>query len=149
MTGRRPNRQRLRSVSGFSLIEVGIAVAVLALTATSSIVAMKAGFSMIEMSRDNTLASQILQSEMENLRLKSWDQLTALGDGNFNLEETFSEVVARRFSGGRVVRQPEDGLREVTLYVEWKTSKGQEMNRQYISYFSRSGLNDYYYRAFH
>lgn len=140
--------QRKRREGGFSLIEVAFAIVVLSLVVASSLMAMRMGFSMIEAARDNTLASQILQSEMENLRLKNWEQISELTDGTFDIEEGFSETVANRFVCGRTVTQSKSGLREIALDVEWQNSRGQTINRQYVSFFSKSGLNDYYYRAF-
>ncbi len=132
---------------GFTLVEVAVAVAVLGLTIASSLVAMQMGFSMIETARDNTLASQILQSEMENLRLMNWDKLTDLGDGEFSLEGKFQETAAQRFTCSRTITSPKTGMRQVTLEVNWTSNNGVERSRRYTTFFSKEGLNDYYYRS--
>lgn len=142
-------KNRRQNKGGFTLIEICIAGAVLGLTVASSVVAMGIGFTMIESARDNALAAQILQSEMENLRLKSWEQLTVLDDGEFVMEESFKETAADRFTCLRIVDDTQANLWEITLRVEWNTSMGREVSVQYSSFFSKTGLNDYYYRAFH
>lgn len=135
-----------KTSSGFTLIEVCVAVAVLGLTIASSLVALRIGFGMIESARDSTLASQILQSEMENLRLKNWDKLEELEDGTFEMEKTFEPTAAGRFTCNQYVEEPASGLLMVTLEVAWETSLGSERSLRYATVFSREGLNDYYYR---
>lgn len=142
------NDGRMRSIGGYTLVEVAVAAGILALTVASSILAMRVGFSMIESARDNTLASQILQSEMENLRLKSWGQLEDLSNGSFQIEEAFIGTTADRFLCERVLNEVRPGLMEVILRVEWKSGDGRTVTREYSSYFSEGGLNDYYYRTF-
>ncbi len=133
--------------SAFTLIEVCIAMTILGLTIASSIVALRIGFGMMESARDNTLASQILQSEVENLRLKNWQKLKELQDGPFQMEETFQETAAGRFSCQQVVDEPKSGLLRVRLQVTWDASLGPTRTLQYVTYFSQEGLNDYYYRV--
>lgn len=128
-------------------MEVCIAAAVLGLTVASSLVAMQMGFAMIETARDNTLASQILQSEMEDLRLLSWDSLVDLDEGEFPLEGTFHESVAGRFTCSRVFTSPRAGMRQVTLKADWSSNNGVARSREYTTFFSKEGLNDYYYRS--
>jgi len=124
-----------------------MSVAVLGLTVASTLVAMQMGFAMIETARNNTLASQILQSEIEELRLLNWDRLTDLTDGNFPLEGSFPSSVADRFTCSRTFATPRAGIRQVTLRVEWKSNKGVSHSREYTTFFSKEGLNDYYYRS--
>ncbi len=142
-------QQKWRNKGAFTLVEVVIAMVILTLTVASSLIAMRTGFSIIESARDNTLASQILQSEMENLRLKSWEKLVVLPDGEFDLEDGFMETVGHRFVCLRTVNKAKPNLIEITLRVEWKSVGGRTMSREYSTFFSKSGLNDYYYRAFH
>lgn len=124
-----------------------MSVAVLGLTVASTLVAMQVGFAMIETARNNTLASQILQSEMEDLRLLNWDRLTDLTDGPFPIEKSFHESVADRFTCNREFATPRAGIRQVTLRVEWKSNRGALHSREYTTFFSKEGLNDYYYRS--
>lgn len=141
------SNRRNRS-SGYSLIEVLIAVGVLGLTIASSLMAMRSGFSMVETARDNTLASQILQSEMENLRLRNWAYISQLETGPFQMESSFQQSPASgRFRCVRLVAAPNGLFREISLEVRWRSNNGVEMTRRYVTFFSKEGLNDYYYRS--
>ncbi len=51
---------------------------VMAFGIATSIVAMQTGFKTIDVARGTTIASQILQSEMERLRLMSWTTISNL-----------------------------------------------------------------------
>src|SRR6478736_4188595 len=70
--------RRLRSQKAFTIVEVAMAAGVLALVLATSIITLQAGFRTLDVARGTTLASQILQSEMERLRMKSWADLNAM-----------------------------------------------------------------------
>jgi prepilin-type N-terminal cleavage/methylation domain-containing protein len=53
-----------RGKQAFTLVEVMVAMTVLALSLASSMVAITLGFRILEDARMGTLASQVLQSEM-------------------------------------------------------------------------------------
>lgn len=53
-------------------MEVGLAATVLALTLTGMIGVIESGSQMLDLSRKQTLAAQILHSEIDQLRLQSW-----------------------------------------------------------------------------
>jgi prepilin-type N-terminal cleavage/methylation domain-containing protein len=133
---------------GFTLVEVMMAVLVLGLVVSSCLVTLRVVFSQIEAVRNNTLASQILQSEMENLRLRSWTFIKSLENGDFEMDEEFANTPAKGFQRRRYVFDVNEGLREMTLEVQWTALNGTTSTRRYSTYFARNGLNDYYYRAF-
>jgi Tfp pilus assembly protein PilV len=64
--------QKLKSAQGFTIMEVGLAATVLALTLTGMIGVIESGSQMLDLSRKQTLAAQILHSEIDQLRLQSW-----------------------------------------------------------------------------
>src|SRR5690349_21430234 len=68
--------QRNRHQRGFTIIEVAMATFVMAFGIASSIIALQTGFRAIDVARDQTLASQIMQSEIERLRLWPWSKST-------------------------------------------------------------------------
>src|SRR3954471_24728441 len=73
-----PTRPKLRSDRGFTIVEVTMAAFVLALGITTSITTMQYGMRMVDTARNMTLAGQIMQREMETLRLQNWTQIAAL-----------------------------------------------------------------------
>ncbi len=141
---------RWRSKAGVSMIEVIIAVLVLGAVVASTITAMRSGFTMIQLARDNTMASQILQSEMENLRLMSWNELIQLEEvEQFQVGEDFDASIAARYEATRRIFEDEnrEGVKEVELEVQWTNLNGAQHRRVYRTTFTKNGLNDYYYRA--
>ncbi len=139
-----------RSKSGLTVIEIMIAVMVLGLVIGSTFMALRTGFTMIQLARDSTMAGQILQSEMENLRLKSWDMLGELNEEEaFEVDTLLDESIADRFVRTRTIREFRGGnMREVEVAVEWTSLRGTQHRRVYRTVFGKEGLNDYYYRAF-
>jgi prepilin-type N-terminal cleavage/methylation domain-containing protein len=147
--GRLPARpQGLRlDQRGFSLVEVAIAATVLGLVFVSTMFGLQAGFQMMETARKTTLASQIMQSEIENLRLKNWAQLEDLDAmATVAIDSSFS-AVANAFSCVRVIEEERTNLKRVTLTVTWVSYDGISRSRSYTTYFAKNGLNDYYYRT--
>jgi len=149
--------------AGFTIFEVAVAGAVMALGIATSILAMQSSFRTIDVARDTTLASQILQSEMERLRLMAWNNTaTAAVDSICELPEkeevslasmfTSSAAVAARFRVVRTVEvdstRPTD-VRYITIYVQWRTSDGRTQQRSFRSMYAKNGLYDYYYTLAH
>ncbi len=137
-----------RNTRGISLVEVMMAVFVLGTAVAGTLTALRVGFNSIQLARDNTMAAQILQSEIENLRLMSWNELLTLPeDEAFQVGEQFDPSLASRFQATRRINVDllRPGIKEVELEVEWTTLSGAEQQRVYRTLFSQEGLNDYYY----
>lgn len=152
----RPCRRRSR---GFTILEVALAATVMALGISSSMIAMQTGFKALDVARDTTLASQILQSEMERIRLMAWsntattaiDSITELpASEEVSLAAMFSSstALAEKF---RVVRTVEPGsyrteyVRYITISVTWRSFDGRTHTRSFRSMYAKNGLYDYYY----
>jgi Tfp pilus assembly protein PilV len=158
--------RRRRPDSGFTILEVSMATFVMAFGIATSIVAMQSGFKTIDVARGTTIASQILQSEMERLRLKSWTDMVAMAtavdtvapipagspagvemfDGATNFSS--STDVSGKFTVTRTVvadsTRPSD-VYNITLSVSWKTYTGRTLTRSFKSMYAKNGLYDYYY----
>ena len=65
-----------RADRGFTLVEVMVSTFVLIFGICSAIIVLQSGFKAMDNSRNTTLASQIMQSEMERIRLLPWDTST-------------------------------------------------------------------------
>lgn len=133
---------------GFTIVEVMVAVLVLGLVISACLMTLRVVFFQVETIRNNTLASQILQSEMENLRLRSWSFIKDLENGEFQMDEELASTPAHAFKRRRFVYDLHEDLRELVLEVEWTGIGGTTSTRRYATCFARDGLNDYYYRAF-
>jgi type II secretory pathway pseudopilin PulG len=155
MTNARKIRPFGLRTAAFSLIEVMMAAVIISLVFVSSIAALGRGFQMLETARNNTLASQVLQSEMENLRLLNWAKLMELAPSvpmtqSFAVDSSFAETVGHKFVGERRIESLGEGdtrdMRKITLTVSWTSSNGKANRRTYVTYFGKDGINDFYYR---
>jgi Tfp pilus assembly protein PilV len=59
-------------IRGFTIMEVALAATVLAFTLVGTIGVVESGSQMLDLSRKQTLAAQILHGEIDQLRLQSW-----------------------------------------------------------------------------
>lgn len=130
---------------------------VLLLVFLSSVGALNIGFKMLEEARASTLASQILQSEIENLRLRNWTQIKDLAadptlrEFTVELDTTltgFPKFACTRDFYTVTVDGSDDLLKQAVVSVAWTTNDGRSRTRRYMTYLAKDGINDYYYRAF-
>ena len=143
-----------------------MATFVMAFGIATTIVAMQSGFKTIDVARGTTIASQILQSEMERLRLMSWTTMTALstatdttapypagspaGVEKFDGSLYFSSNpdVANRYTITRTVvadsTRPGDVF-NITISVRWQSYDQRWHTRSFTTMYAKNGLYDYYY----
>lgn len=147
-------KRRRRSNSAFTIAEVVVASFVMALGITTSIITLQSGYKAIDTARGNTLASQILQSEIERIRLMSWatvtDATNMMGEKTVDLSTVFSSnaELARKFTLKRTVTNDSSRVGEVVdiyLQVTWNTSEGRSHQRSFQTKYVKNGLYDYYY----
>ena len=138
-----------------------MATFVMAFGIATSIIALQMGFRAMDVARDETLASQIMQSEIERLRLWPWnkttpasvvDSITELpASETVNLASTFASntSVSARFTVTRTVtNDPVENTRNVryiTIAVNWKSYDGRPHTRTFTTLYAKDGLYDYYY----
>lgn len=147
---RRPHRR----TRGFTILEVTMATAVMALGISTSIIAIQQGYKFLDVARGTTLASQILQSEIERIRMMSWASVTnastMLGTRTVDLSTMFTTdpALASRFTVTRTITadatRPSDVV-NIDLTVTWRTYDGREQRRSFETKYIRNGLYDYYY----
>ncbi|MGH7955484.1 MAG: type IV pilus modification PilV family protein [Opitutaceae bacterium] len=158
---------------GFTLMEVMIAATVMVLAISSSIIVLQQGLRAIDTARYSTLAGQILQSQMEKLRLLNWTQMThtvaspGTSYGAINFTTFPAEVAAvptaemMRFTAGGVPSRcaqsivPLDAplgapasaatMLQITLTATWKGLDGRPHSLSYVTYYGKSGLSDFFY----
>lgn len=147
--------------SGFTLIEVMLAALVMALGIATALTALQFGLRATDTARNMTLAGQIMQSEIEILRLQNWSQISALpasesvdpsttittGSGS-SLDSTLS-TIASRFQVTRAVADfsGRTDIKLITLTVRWAGVDGRNHQLTYQTRYARNGLADYFYVA--
>jgi len=149
-----------RSERGFTIIEAALAAIVMAFGIATSILPLQMGFKAIDVSRDDTLASQIMQSEIERLRLLPWSKTIPASVVDSITELPSSEVVSlspnfttnaalvAKFNVTRTVTTdpitPSRDVRYITITVTWNTRDGRSHSRSFTTMYARNGLYDYY-----
>jgi prepilin-type N-terminal cleavage/methylation domain-containing protein len=131
---------------GFTLVEVMVAAALLAMGTAGVILASQQGLQALDTSRRLASASQLMQSEMERLRLMSWAQLQSLQDSG-QTAVALEQTVASRYSCQREIRDLKVNMKEISLVATWKGFDGRPHTARLITRYGRAGLNDYFYTA--
>ncbi len=148
---------RARARRGMTLAEVMVAATLLGFVIMTSLVALSQAYGLTRHARMTTLAGQIVQSVMEDLRLRNFsilktyaaqtqpvdfsstlatERFTSNFTQGFSLSATFTTLVAS--TAGT------PGKISVTLTVSW-TEQGTAYSRRLITYFGEQGLSDYFY----
>lgn len=136
--------RRIRSA--FTLVEVMVASLVLVFGIVSAISAMQSGLQATDRARQLAVATQLLQSEMEQLRLKSWSQLETLqaaaATAAFTPDPSAGDA-AGRFTCRRQIATLKADMKEITLTVEWRSYDGRAQTARLITRYAKNGLSDY------
>jgi len=157
-------RSRRRD-GGFTIIEVAMASFIMAFGLATSIIVLQSGYKQIDVARGTTLASQIIQSEMERLRLMSWSMIEALGtatdtvapmpagsppgvevfDGTtfFSGSTSAEKYLVTRTVTDDATRPTE--VKNITVSVRWQTYDLRWQQRSFTAIYAKNGLYDYYY----
>ncbi len=155
----------LKSITGFTLAEVMIAFTVMVTGVTGSLTALTGSLKSLDTARCSTLATQMAQSQIEKLRLLSWNQLTgvdAVGVATtdftasqqtidpLNLVPNDAQATAARFDLIQTVTKVigrEDDMLEIQLKATWKTMGSISQSRTFTTRYVKGGLYDYYNRG--
>lgn len=142
---------------GFTVLEVTSAAFVLLLAIASALIVLQTGFKAIDLARGTTLVSQVLQSEIETLRMMGWGEIEKLPenravrvawtyDGTVQLPPSLT--VTRTVTAVAAAEEDEEAtetdLRQITVTASWKTVDGTVHSRSTSTQYGKNGLNDYY-----
>ncbi len=147
-----PNRAR----AGYTIAEVLVAVMIVAIVAIACCGALSSGFCMVESSRQDLRATQILMQKLEAMRLCTWSQLTS-----FSFREPYDPMGVTNgtagvmYAGNVVVSQATNipntvsyfgDVRLVTVNLTWTNSDSSRPiahRRQMQTQVARNGLQNY------
>jgi Tfp pilus assembly protein PilV len=136
---------RHASVAAFTIAEVLVASTVLLLGIVTAITSLQRGLQASDTARHLSMATQLMQSEMERLRLKSWNQIEELqGSGNTTvpLDRSAGDPSAR-FACTRTIANLKEDMKEITLIAEWRGYDGRQHTARLVTRYGHNGLNDY------
>lgn len=138
----------------FTILEVMIAAFVLVLAFTSSLIVLQRGFQAIDSARYTTLAGQILQSQMEKIRLLNWSELTDPVNGpgafpTFTPDVAVSSAQLSHFTCTQSITDapaPFTGtMKDVTLTATWTGTDGRQQSLSYTTRYGQNGISDFFY----
>ncbi|MBI2814922.1 MAG: hypothetical protein HYX71_11625 [Opitutae bacterium] len=139
----------LRRTRGVTILEVAMASLVMALVLSTAVTTLQRAFISLQNARDLNIASQMLQSEMEKLRLADWTTVSSFPPSatTVTLDPAFTAnpFVGNRFTLSRTVADPKTGTRIITLQVVWQGADNRPLIRHLAMRYSRNGLYDYFY----
>jgi hypothetical protein len=161
--GRGLVRRRLGE-GAFTIMEVMMAAIVMAFAITTSITVMQRAFLAVDAARGVTYAAQIMQTELEKMRLSPWGNgLAGVGSGttgvsaypttatNVDIDSSFTgdpiigAYIRDRFTLTRTAATAgHTNMIQVTLTVTWRGYDGRTLSRSYITYYGQGGLYDYF-----
>lgn len=133
----------------FTLVEVMLAAGVLVLGITTALITLQRGFQALDTARHLTLASQVMQSEFERLRLKNWAQLQVLQDSADQrvAVPTVPGSASDSFACLRTIRDVKTDMKEISLIATWRGYDGRQHRVSYLTRYGKAGLYDYFYTA--
>lgn len=146
-----------RGDRGVTLMEVLVASTLLVFTIGSSLGALSAGMGYMRHARMTTLADQVTQSAMEQLRLANYATITAhaaqtqpvsfnhiITANNFASGFTSGMTVQAAFTTLTASAPGTLGKTRLTITTTW-TENGVTYSRKTTSVFTEKGLSDYIY----
>jgi len=160
------NDHRLRSKKAFTILEVMIASGVMIFAISTSLIVIQHALRTIDTARYTTLAGQILQSQVEKLRMLTWTQLndTTYGptkSSNFYFTPdvlSSSSTQINRFDAGggagtfsqSITSAPspfDTQMKIIVLTAKWKGSDGRSHTLVYSTRYLKYGLSDIFYTS--
>ena len=143
------------------MIEVMSAAAVLALALVGMIQVVVSGSEMLDVSKKQTIAMQIIHGQLEQIRLLSWDQVGQLGASDTRSVELGDDTssgkmflfgpnlpgIAQGFVCKRTIETVKTDLKLVTITVTWKGNTGRSHSRTGTTYVAKNGLYVTYQRT--
>ncbi len=141
---------RAQGGRGFTLVEVAMAVIVLALALGTSLAALQRAFLQFDTARNLEVAANILQCEMEKERLFDWSRIN---DAAYVpvIDSSFARnpAIGGRFTLSRRVNTlagRNGQMAQIILTVRWRSYDGRSLARSYTTYYTQGGLHEYLYQ---
>ena len=151
-----------RRASGYTFAEVLVAAGILGFMSTSLYTAFSSGFCLIQTTRENLRATQIMVQKLEAIRLFTWSQVC---DTNNYLKSTFTEAynpmgvnngtTGTPYNGSITASEPTAGelpeayrtnMRTITVSLNWTNFNGARPivhQRQMSTRVARFGMQNY------
>jgi len=128
-------RAKQRSnLSGFSLIELMVAVVILSMVIFGIFQAYSAGFMGMADARDRTVATNYAQEAMEDIKNMDFELIT-----NENLSTP--EIIDGKFNRVVTISDEHNNLKKITTRVFWNNRRGEIININTTMYINKTQFN--------
>jgi type II secretory pathway pseudopilin PulG len=140
-----------------TLAEVLVAAVLLGFVVMAALTALSRAYGFTHHARMVTLAGQVMQSAMEDLRLKNFNDLktyaaqsqpvnfsSMLSSERFSSNFTQGFSISAQFTTLVASSEAQLGKIAVTITVNW-TEQKTPFSRKVTTYFGEKGLSDYFY----
>ena len=123
---------------------------ILSLAIATSITTLQRGYANLDSARNLVLAGQIMQTEIEKLRMSDWTTVSAYTDDTdttMTVDSVFTSnaAIGSRFTLTRRCASPQTGMKQITFTITWRNFDGRSMSRNYSTYYSQNGLYDFFF----
>lgn len=122
------------NLSGFSLIELMVAVTILAMAIFGIFNAFSSGWMGMANARDRTVATNYAREAMENVKNMDFELVTHVNLGA-------SEPVGAKFTRVIVVTEESANLKKIDTKVSWTNRQSQEVSVETSMYINRTIFN--------
>jgi len=148
-----------RPLQAFTLVEIVIAMFIVGIVIVALYTALTFGVRMVQLSRENLRATEILTEKMDMLRVYSWDQVMDPTQIPREFDEYFEPQKKNPKASkhglayrGRITFAPAwtdvsyaRDLTNVTVSLTWTSATSLARSRQFTTLIARNGLQSYIY----
>jgi hypothetical protein len=151
-------RARRARTAAFNLVEAAVAMGVIGLAIFALYTALLTGMEVVQRSRENLRATQVMTELMDILRLYNWEQVTdpTFSPKQFNVDYdpiaatnggsgVFTYNCVMTVSPGPTNLAYSDYMKTVTLNIDWQNGDHPGRTRAFVSYVTKNGLQSYIY----
>jgi type II secretory pathway pseudopilin PulG len=141
--------------SAFTLVEVMLASSILVMVISASLVVLQMSMRAIDSARYTTLAGQVLQSQMEKLRLLKWSQLTVPQAQTYFTQDVsqtatvqlnrFTTAAGGAATFGQSIVNESATVKVITLTATWRGIDGRSHSLAYTTRYAYHGISDFLY----
>jgi hypothetical protein len=106
------------------------------------------GSEMLDVARKQTVAMQIIHSQIDDIRLNDWTTVNALPTSSTSVSVNASlATVATGFTCSRSISTVKTNMKQITFTVTWTSNTGRRYTRTGSTYVGKNGLYVTYQRS--
>lgn len=139
--------QRFRSTRAFTLFEVAIAAVVMVAGLVGMMQAVINGSEMLDTARKQTIAVQIIDGAIDQVRAANWTQISAMPATSTVAPNADLQAITGGFQCTRTISTVQTGLKQIIFTVTWTGNTGRTHARSSTTFVTQNGLNVSYQKS--